>query len=372
MSNPTVVVSALAIQAGVPMLWWGPPGTGKSSTMAAMGLALGRHTEVIISSIREPSDFGGLPAIIDKAVHMVPPRWAIRLNEAATAGIPGVAFFDEINTAAPAVQAGLLRVILDRVVGDLALPPIVSMAAAANAVEQAAGGWDLAAPLANRFWHGQWQMDNQAWVHGILGGFPAPEVPRLRAEWDVTVPTSNALVGSFINHRPTLLLQVPNSASDAGKAWPSPRSWTMAARLLAASSAAGYSTESDVAMTAVAGCVGPGPATEILAWIKEMDLPDPEAILKAPEKFSLPKRSDRQFAVLASVAAAVVQNVTVERYLAGWKVMAIAAKDGPKDVAAAAAGSLMLLHRRKQDLPVPTAELKAFLPLLKAAGMVAA
>lgn len=370
MSNPTVVVSALAIQAGVPTLWWGPPGTAKSSIMASMGAALGRHTEVVISSIREPSDFGGLPAIIDKAVHMVPPRWAIRLAEAAAAGVPGIAFFDEISTAAPAVQAGLLRVILDRVVGDLALPPIVSMAAAANPPEQAAGGWDMSAPLANRFWHGQWTLAPADWVDGMLSGFPAPTVPRLKDEWDVIVPTSNGLVASFVRHRPTLMLQVPDSASDAGKAWPSPRSWTMAARLMAAASAAGYATESDIAMTAVAGCVGPGPATELLAWIKEMDLPDPEDILKAPDKYKIPTRSDRQFAVLASVTAAVVQNTTPERWIAAWKVMAKNATDGQKDVAAAATSTLLKLHKRRTDLPLPTTEVKAFIPLLKAAGMM--
>lgn len=145
----------------------------------------------------------------------------------------------------------------------------------------------------------------------------------------------------------------------------------MAARLLAASQAAGYGTESDIAATAMSGCVGSGPAMEFLGWVKEMDLPDPEAILRAPEKFKLPSRSDRQFAVLASVAAAVCSNVTNERWLAGWKVMAKAATDGPKDVAAAASSSLLKLVRTKRpDLPLPSAEIKAFIPLLKASGLL--
>ena len=59
--------------------------------------------------------------------------------------------FDEISTAPPAVQAALLRVVLERTVGDLRLPDAVSLVAAANTPEQAAGGWELSPPLANRF-----------------------------------------------------------------------------------------------------------------------------------------------------------------------------------------------------------------------------
>lgn len=364
--NPTSTVLSLAVQAHVPALIVGPPGTGKSSFMAGLGMALDLPLEVVIASIREPSDFGGLPAIMSDGVIMVPPAWAKRL---AAAG-KGIAFFDEITTAAPAVQAGLLRVILDRVVGDLPLPPEVAMVAAANPPEQAAGGWELSAPLANRFWHGTWTLSATEWVDGILSGFPAPDVVRLKPEWDAAVPGTNALVGSFVRHRPTLMLQVPDDASKAGGPWPSPRSWTMAARLMSAANIAGYPNDSDVTMTAVGGCVGAGAATELLSWLKEMDLPDPEDILAKPDKFKLPTRSDRQFAVLASVSAAVVQNTTPERWLAGWKVMAKAATDGPKDVAAAASSSLLKLVRKRPDLPLPTAEIKAFVPLLKAAGVL--
>jgi MoxR-like ATPase len=41
------------------------------------------------------------------------------------------------------VQAALLRVVLERTVGDLSLPADVAVVAAANPPEQAADGWDL-------------------------------------------------------------------------------------------------------------------------------------------------------------------------------------------------------------------------------------
>jgi MoxR-like ATPase len=99
-------------------------------------------------------------------------------------------FFDEISTAPPAVQAALLRVVLEREVGDLSLPPSVSIVAAANPPERTVGGWDLTAPLANRFCHLQWEhrrddwvdgMLRATWVDGKLRGWPTPDVKRLEA-----------------------------------------------------------------------------------------------------------------------------------------------------------------------------------------------
>ena len=55
----------------------------------------------------------------------------------------GLLFLDELSTAPPAVQAALLRVVLERVVGDLTLPDEVAVVAAANPPDQAADGWDL-------------------------------------------------------------------------------------------------------------------------------------------------------------------------------------------------------------------------------------
>src|ERR1700710_2744626 len=131
----------IAVAARVPVLLWGAPGTGKTSVIRARADAAGWPCETVIASIREPSDFAGLPIVVDGRVDFAPPRWAVGLAEAGE----GFAFFDEISPAPPAVQAALLRVVLERTVGDLALPDAVAVVAAANPPEQAAGGWGLAA-----------------------------------------------------------------------------------------------------------------------------------------------------------------------------------------------------------------------------------
>jgi len=353
---------SICIQAGVPILIWGPPGVGKTAVITAVAEALGLPLEVVLASIREPADFSGLPVIRENGVRMEPPAWARRLAQAGR----GILFLDEISTAPPAVQAALLRVVLDRVVGDLELPADVAVIAAANPPEQAAGGWDLTPPLANRFCHLTWTLDTQGWVDGMVQGWRTPSVSILPAVWQDGIPAARALVASFIRHRPHLLLQVPQSEEQAGKAWPSPRTWDMAARLLAAADAA--QAGEDVSASLVSGCVGEGPALEFIAWRRALDLPDPEEVLSNPDRFRVPERGDQAFAVLTAVVAAAVRDLTKDRWLAAWQVLARAAEQGAKDIAAAAAKALA--QARKPNLPLPQKELREFIPLLQKGGLM--
>src|SRR5207248_8810483 len=55
-----------------------------------------------------------------------------RVGAAAVRAERGLLFLDELTTAPPAVQAAMLRVVLERVVGDVTLPPAVRVVAAAN------------------------------------------------------------------------------------------------------------------------------------------------------------------------------------------------------------------------------------------------
>ncbi|MBT9258222.1 MAG: MoxR family ATPase [Clostridiales bacterium] len=366
MKATTVKAVAVAIEARVPVLLWGEPGTGKTATVEALAAKLGLPLEVIIASIREPSDFSGLPVLRDDGVHLEPPVWAKRLAEAGK----GILFLDEISTAPPAVQAALLRVVLDRVVGELELPKDVAVVAAANPPEMAAGGWDLTPPMANRFVHIDWTVDVQTWLDRAGSGFRLPDVPRLPSGWEDGIPQALSLVRAFIQRRPELLQKFPKNAEAAGRGWPSARSWTAAARLLAAAKAAGLGEEGEGIL--LSGAVGPGAALEFLRWRKDLDLPDPEDLLRDPESFRLPVRGDAAFAVLSSVAAAVLSKLTKERWMAAWDIMAKAAEQGAADVAAAAVRSLAEAFRegRAKGMPVPSKQLQPFLPLLKEAGLM--
>ena len=358
--NTAVEALGIAVAAQVPVLLWGAPGTGKSSVVRAMADALGWPCETVIAAIREPSDFSGLPVVVGGVVHFAPPRWAERLAAAGR----GVLFLDEISTAPPAVQAALLRVVLERVVGDLDLPAGVVVVAAANPPEQSADGWDLSAPLANRFCHLQWAVEPAAFAQGLAGGWEPPEVPTLPAGWEEGITRTRSLVSAFVTVRPGLTVQVPTDAAGAGRGWPSPRTWDMAARLWAAAEAAGASTEAETAL--ITGCVGEGPGVELLMWEMDMDLPDPEEVLADPEGFDLPERGDRVYALLSAVSASVAARPTAERWLAGWRVLGRAGEHTP-DVAAVAA---RVLAQCKPAGAVAPPEVKLFAPLLKEAGLL--
>lgn len=364
MQSSTAVALGVAVSARVPVLLWGPPGTGKTSVIRTMAEAAGWPYEIVISSIREPSDFAGLPVVsgADGSVRVdfAPPRWARRLAELGH----GLAFFDEISTAPPAVQAALLRVVLERTVGDLTLPGEVAIVAAANPPEQAADGWDLSAPLANRFCHLDWPLDARSVADGFAGGWPAVAVPDLPDDWADRIPVARSWIAGFLTVRSELAVAVPDQAVTAGRAWPSPRSWDMAARLLAAAQSCG--ADEAIGSLLVRGCVGPGPGAEFLTWLVEADLPDPEAVLADPESFVLPERGDRAYAALSSIAAAVAYHPGDGRWERGWRAFGRAASAAP-DVAAAAARTLA--RCRPPGAPVPP-ETAAFAPLLRAAGLL--
>lgn len=355
---------SVAVGARVPVLLWGGPGVGKTSAVREMAEASGLACEVVIASIREPSDFAGLPVVNDggAGVTLAAPRWAERLVEAER----GVLFLDEVSTAPPAVQAALLRVVLERTVGDVELPDGVAVIAAANPPDQAADGWDLAAALANRFCHLEWTLDAEEWSDGLVNGFATMKIPEYDdAALDAKVLSARSLVTSFVRGRPHLLYAPPHEAAAAGLAWPSPRAWAMTARLLAASEL--VRATDTVAATLVSGCVGAAGAAEFLAWTKDLDLPDPEAVLADPTTFRLPPRGDRAYAALAMLISAVLANNTTGRWEAAWTAIATGVRDGKPDLAVAAVRTLVQ-HRPDGAQPPPEV-LSELAPVLRTAGM---
>lgn len=362
-ARPSAVRDALAVavQAGQPVLLWGGPGEGKSRLVESVSDQLGRPCEVVVGSVREAADFAGLPVLDGGSVTFAPPRWASRCVERPDT----VVFLDELTTAAPSVQAAMLRVVLEREVGDLRLPPGVSFVAAANPPELSAGGDDLSAPLANRFCHLDWEADPAAWSVGMLRGWAPTPVPVVPATHSGHRDRWRAIVVGFVSARPSVLRQVPTDVVGQGRAWPSPRTWDQAHLVAAAAEAAG--ADEQVIRLLVAGLVGQGPAIELLRFARELDLPDPEVLLAEPELLPTACRVDLLLAALAGVTAAVAGDPSRERWDAAWEVLSVACDAGRADVAAVSANALVEL--RRDDWPAPRSA-ASFAPLLRAAELV--
>jgi len=325
------------------VIFEGPPGSAKTAVAEGACKAYGLHCETVIASLREPADFLGLPIphagrdgkAGSMRVNYAPPSWAHRLADVGR----GVVFYDELNTAAPAVQAALLRTTLDGWVGDLLLPSTVRFMAAQNATAEAAGGWDLAAPLANRFGHFKWSVpDAASWADWLLGSDHAlddedepsvrfdPEAEEARVRKAFTEPFAKArgLVTAFVRAKGDILHKQPGAGDPAAsRAWPSPRTWEMATRALAGGEVHDLGpVDREEMLTAF---VGTGAAVELMTFITNSDLPDPADVLDGKVKYKHDgRRLDRSVAVLSGCAALVTPPTAprrTERTAKLWEII---------------------------------------------------
>ncbi|MER6914090.1 MoxR family ATPase [Streptomyces sp. NPDC000594] len=340
----------LTVAADLPVLLWGEPGIGKTAALTQLADSLGLPLTTVIASVHEPSDFSGLPVVGDdpaeRGVPMAPPQWAVRLVEAGR----GLLFLDELSTAPPAVQAALLRLVLERRIGTLRLPPGIRIVAAANPRSSAADGWELSPPLANRFVHLHWTHDPEVVVRGLGGTWPRATLPRLDPERLTTaVDRARRAVCGLLTGRPALVHRLPSGEARRGGAWPSPRSWEMTVRLVAFATAAG--TSRDVLSLLVRGAVGDGPGLELLAAMDRLDLPDPEALLADPAGVPLPERGDLRQAALEAVVDAVHRRPERSRWDAAWALLVHAMETGAPDLVVVPATTLAGLRRDEWDVP---------------------
>ena len=361
-STALVTVLRAAGRAGVAVCLWGDPGIGKSALIQAAAEADGVPCETVIGSLREPSDFAGLPVVTDEGVRMEPPAWAKRLQAAQA----GYLFLDELSTSPPAVQAAMLGVALERRVGDLFLPRSVYVVAAANPPERAADGWDLTPPLANRFLHVSHTPSVDGWIDGMTAGFSLPASGRVAQPNRERTAIARANVAAFIRCRPALLDAFPTNATAIGRAWPSRRTWTMTADVLALLA----DEDTEAAYLAACGLVGEGAAVEYLTWRREADLPDPALVVADPGSVAWRGMDpSRVWAILAGVVGYSAGKGTVEAWREGWGPLAMAAEMGKGDVAAACARTLLTARPPNAR---PPQEVRAFIGVLTDAGLMRA
>ena len=327
----TLTAMQVLLTAGIPVLLWGDPGTGKTHTIEAFARQAGWHTVSVIASIHDPTDFAGLPVRTDAGVVFEPPAWARGTSERDGVSL---VFFDEVNTATPATQNALMRVVLEGRVGDLHLGNRVRFAAAANPPAHNSAAWDLSAPLANRFAHLDWPVSFEDWKAGYLGGWPDPEPTDIdpAAVDPYTAEMVKLLQASFLATRPALLCEVPQNGA-ALRGWPSPRSWERLADCLAVADTAKVPDE--VRLLLASALVGEGAAAEYLAYLRNLDLPDPKELLSHPAAFGELRRTDQQLAALDAIVAAAAADPKVWRD--AFRVCIVAAGCGAPDVAASAA-----------------------------------
>ncbi len=335
---------------GLPVLLWGPPGIGKTHFVAETARRTGMPYERLSPGERGEGQWGVVPVPgVDGYLGYPPPDWSKRFSNG------GLIFVDEINTAPPALQAPLLGFVQLRTLGSYVFHKRTRVIAAANETQLAAGGWDLAPALANRFGHFDFEgLSSEEWATALLSNFDVgesqvtnaeAEEARVMAAWPKAYAVAAATVSSFIRRHPGMLHKRPEKAAASNsRAWPSHRSVHYAATAFASSMVHNLS-EIDTD-TFMAGFVGLAWVREFATWRANLDLPDPSEVLDGKIEFRHdPRRLDRSLVTLgacATLAASemAAKKLTKVRGNKAWDVVAGVLSDAA-DCAVPAARTLI-------------------------------
>lgn len=252
--NPQSAKRSLAhlCERKVPVFLWGPPGIGKSSIVAQIA----KEQEISFIDLRlsllDPTDLRGIPFFNTKEETAL---WAPASFLPDGKEEKGILFLDELNTAAPMVQASAYQLILDRKIGEYTLPDGWAIVAAGNRESDRGVVFRMAAPLANRFVHLEMEASVEDWKH-----------------WAVSASIHPAII-AYISHRPDALFtfeQVDDSRSFA-----TPRTWEYVNEIVSSE------PEADLLLPMVSGAIGEELAASFLGFMSVAnELPDLDAILE--------------------------------------------------------------------------------------------
>jgi MoxR-like ATPase len=276
------------LEANIGTMLIGDPGVGKSALMRQVAKRLGTQLAVVIGSTMDPTDLGGMPVVrVDgKGIDRIPLELIRRLCEQ-----PGLLFLDELACAPPAVQAAMLRGILERCFGDCELHPDTRVVAATNPPEQSPGGSELSAPLMGRLAVFHLRPTHQE-VQDFFDDLEDAALPGLRdeaLEFAATLRVQSDL----------LQIDIPDTAVTGNKPWGAPRAWERALRARAALG----NGDKVVRQMVTASNVG---QTQALAYEAIMDLrkflPTIDECLKDPENVKVPDDKRRQIGAVGLIA----------------------------------------------------------------------
>jgi hypothetical protein len=244
-----------------PVFLWGPPGIGKSEVVAGITEELGGHMIDLRLGQMEPTDLRGIPFFNkDKGVMDWAPPIDLPDAELAAQYPIVVLFLDEMNSAAPSVQAAGYQLILNRRIGKYKLPDNVVIVAAGNRESDKGVTYRMPAPLANRFLHLEMRPDFESWQL-----------------WAVENKIHKDVVGYLSFAKQDLFDFDPRSSS---RSFATPRTWTFVSEFLQDDDA----TAAEL-VDLVSGLVGEGLAVKFMAHRKVAgQMPKPEDILSGKVK----------------------------------------------------------------------------------------
>lgn len=252
-TKDTIETMRSLIDSKIPTFLWGAPGIGKSSIIKQIARENGIECIDLRLSLMDPTDLKGIP-FYERDSHSAlwaPPSFLPREGR-------GILFLDELNSAAPAVQASAYQLILDRKVGEYTLPEGWAIVAAGNREGDRGVVYRLPSPLANRFVHIEMEVNALDWRDWALRG------------------GIDERVVAYIGFKNSALFGFDPLKNE--RSFATPRSWEAVHTIL------NSSLSKTLWLEAIAGAVGEEAAVDFLGFVQVMDkLPDVNAILSGEE-----------------------------------------------------------------------------------------
>ena len=266
-----------AIRKQRPIFLWGPPGIGKSDIVEQIGRSMNALVIDVRLSLWEPTDIKGIPYFDPTVGKMV---WA-QPSELPDAEMASkyeniILFLDEMNSAAPAVQAAAYQLILNRKVGTYKLPDNVMIVAAGNRESDKGVTYRMPAPLANRFVHLEMQVSFNDWF-----------------QWAVDNGIHQDVVGYLQFSKKDLYDFDPKAST---RSFATPRSWAFVSELIA------DDVDEETATDLVCGSIGEGLAVKFMAHRRiAASMPDPADILSG----KVDKMDSREISAMYSLTVSL-------------------------------------------------------------------
>jgi len=280
--SETIATMSSMIESKIPTFLWGPPGIGKSSIIKQIAHDAEIECIDLRLSLMDPTDLKGIP-FYEKESHTAlwaPPSFLPREGR-------GILFLDELNSAAPAVQASAYQLILDRKVGEYTLPDGWAIVAAGNREGDRGVVYRLPSPLANRFVHVEMEVSVEDW----------------RA-WAMTRGVDARII-AYIGFKNDALFTFDPTTNE--RSFATPRSWEAVHNVLQST------LPKNLLLDAIAGAVGKNNAVDFLGFCKVMSLlPDVDAILRG-ESSEYPTDISALYALSSALVGRILNNPDEEK-----------------------------------------------------------
>lgn len=326
-----------AMQARIPAMLVGDPGTGKTAVIRALATDMDYKLITLVGSQMDPTDIVGLPkgekmGLSDAGEEIwgtvnLSPWWQVEILKKKRV----VLFLDEFSNTAGATRASMLTMLQNREFPNgHAMPDETIVIGAMNPAEQAADGYTLDAPTTNRMLFIPWKTSADSWYSGMLNAWGKKATTSAEEmEW-------RHKIVKFLKDNPSWLHRMAqdvktgeafganlNDASEKeifGYAWASRRSWDNLSRVLAFSP-----KDSSIQDMIAQGLVGYSAAAQFRDFLRKNETISVKDALDDPKSVAWDSISPNDMSLLMRAITDSMEFKTVEKTL---NVFEIVAKSG--------------------------------------------